>query len=178
MRCGLAFYLRKRRSEGSLAMKSSRLLAACATFLLLGLPLAAGAAPGDPRLVTGVVEWPAALTNEPFVIVRGADGVLYYVGLAAARREGAVTAGSRVAVLGLEGRQRHEITAVGLGSGSTAEAALAELQDVRPSASAAARPVAVPTGNIATAPAARGAAPASKPTTGEPTPTPAPVAVA
>jgi hypothetical protein len=96
-------------------MMPTRLLAACVTLLLCGVPFIARAGVGDPRLINGVVEWPAAVTNESFVIVRGDDGVLYYVGIAAARREGAVTAGGRVSVLGLEGRSPHEITAVGVG---------------------------------------------------------------
>src|SRR5262245_539074 len=117
-------------------MTPARLFAACVIvvlLLLLGAPLAASAGPGDPRLVNGVLEWPGAVTNEPFVIVRGDDGVLYYVGTAA-RREGAITAGARVSMLGIEGRTAYEITAVGIGSGSSAEAALAQLQGTRPHA--------------------------------------------
>lgn len=112
-------------------MMPTRLVAACVALLLCGIPLIARAGSGDPRLVNGVLEWPAVVTNESFVIVRGDDGVLYYVGIAAARREGGVTAGNRIAVLGLEGRSPHEVTAIGVGTGSTAEAALAQLQSVR-----------------------------------------------
>jgi hypothetical protein len=151
-------------------MKSSRLRATFATFVVLGLPLAAGAAPGDPRLVSGVVEWPPALTNEPFVIVRGNDGVLYYVGVAATRRDGTVTAGSRISVLGLEGRHRHEINAVGIGSGPTAEIALAQLQDVRPVAPPSRQPIAQSPPKTAE-PAVSASAPAAqspKPPTGQP----------
>jgi len=112
-------------------MMLTRLLAACVTLLLCGTPMIARAGSGDPRLINGVVEWPAAVTNEPFVIVRGDDGVVYSVGIAAARREGAITAGGRISVLGLEGRGPHEITAVGVGSGPSAEAAFALLQGIR-----------------------------------------------
>ena len=28
------------------------------------------AAPGDPRLIEGVLEWPAKLTVEPFLVIR------------------------------------------------------------------------------------------------------------
>ena len=118
-------------------MVPTRLLAVCVTLVACASPLIVHAAPGDPRLVNGVLEWPAAVTNEPFVVVRGDDGVLYYVGIAAARREAGVTAGSRISVLGLEGRSPHELTAVGVGSGATAEAALAQLQAVRQPASVA-----------------------------------------
>src|SRR4029453_1164553 len=73
-------------------------------------------------LVNGMVEWPAVVSNEPFLVVRGDSGALYYVGIAGARREGAVAAGSRVSVLGLEGPNPHEITAVARGCGPSAEA--------------------------------------------------------
>ena len=160
-------------------MKPSRLRAACATLFLLGLPLAAAAGPGDPRLVSGVVEWPATLTNEPFIIVRGNDAVLYYVSIAATRRDGPVTAGSRIAVLGLEGRNRHEINAVGIGSGATAEVALAQLQDVRPIAApaAAAPPSDVVTSPKPTAPSSRQPV-AQSPKPGEPAATAPPAAAA
>jgi len=52
----------------------------------------------------------------------------------------AITAGSRVSVLGIEGRTAYEITAVGIGSGSSADAALAQLQGTRPPAPAAPPP--------------------------------------
>ena len=32
------------------------------------------AAPGDPRLIEGVLEWPAQLTVEPFLVIRTNDG--------------------------------------------------------------------------------------------------------
>ena len=160
-------------------MKPSRLRAACATLFLFGLPLAAAAGPGDPRLVSGVVEWPAILTNEPFVIVRGNDAVLYYVSIAATRRDSTVTAGSRIAVLGLEGRNRHEINAVGIGSGATAEIALAQLQDVRPIAApaAAAPPSDAVTSPKPTAPSSRQPV-AQSPKPGEPAATAPPAAAA
>jgi hypothetical protein len=125
-------------------MMPTRLLAACVALVLCGIPLIARAGSGDPRLVNGVVEWPAVVTNETFVIVRGDDGVLYYVGIAAARREGAVTAGGRISVLGLEGRSPHEITAIGMGSGPSAETALAQLQGARTPAAAAPMAPALP----------------------------------
>src|SRR6266700_715918 len=102
-------------------MTSSRMFAVCATLLVLGVPLTAGADPGDPRLVSGVLEWPVVATSTPFVIIRGDNGVLYYVSVAA-RRAGAVKAGARVSVLGIEGPNAHEIRAVGMGSGPTAAA--------------------------------------------------------
>jgi len=128
-------------------MTSSRVFAVCATLLVLGMPLTVGADPGDPRLVSGVLEWPVVATSTPFVIIRGDNGVLYYVSVAAARRAGAVKAGARVSVLGIEGPTTHEIRAVGMGSGPTAEAALADLQ-------AAPAPVAATPTTAAPSPAA------------------------
>lgn len=154
-------------------MNCPRLFFAC--VILIMSPLVAVAGPGDPRLVNGVLEWPRAVTNEPFVIVRGDDGVLYYIGVAAARRDGAVTAGARVSVLGIEGRSAHEITAVGFGSGATPEAALAQLQGgARPPATPP-----VPSAPVAVAALPAPVAPASAPvsTPAAPVaPSPAPVA--
>jgi len=56
--------------------------------LVLVAHAVAVAGPGDPRLVNGVLEWPRAVTNESFLVVRGDDGAVYYVGIAAARRDG------------------------------------------------------------------------------------------
>jgi hypothetical protein len=53
-------------------MKGARFVLACIT--LVATPLIAIAAPGDPRLVNGVLEWPRTVTNESLVIVRGVDG--------------------------------------------------------------------------------------------------------
>ena len=100
--------------------------------LVLVAHVVAVAGPGDPRLVNGVLEWPRTVTNEPFLVVRGDDGVLYYVGIAPARRDGPLAGGARVSVLGLEGRAPNEITALGVGAGETTEAALAHLQGARP----------------------------------------------
>src|SRR5438093_11960877 len=96
-------------------MKAFVVLLTVAFVLVAHVVAVAG--PGDPRLVTGVLEWPRTVTNEPFIVVRGDDGVLYYVGIAAARRDAALAAGARVAVLGLEGRTAHEISALGVGAG-------------------------------------------------------------
>src|SRR2546428_665580 len=106
--------------------------------LVLVAHVVAVAGPGDPRLVNGVLEWPRTVTNEPFLVVRGDDGVLYYVGIAAARRDGPLAGGARVSVLGLEGRTANEITALGVGAGETTEAALAHLQGARPTPAASA----------------------------------------
>jgi hypothetical protein len=36
----------------------------------------AAAAPGDPRLLKGTLEWPATLATESIAVVRGDDGTL------------------------------------------------------------------------------------------------------
>src|SRR4030095_11543385 len=147
---------RVKRCAEVLPMTSSRVFAVCATLLTLGIPLTAGADPGDPRLVSGVLEWPVVATSGPFVIIRGDNGVLYYVSVAAARRAGAVKAGVRVSVLGIEGPNAHEIRAVDMGSGPTADAALADLQAApAPPAVGAAPPPGPPGGGAGSAAAAR-----------------------
>src|SRR3989475_8974982 len=64
------------------------------TFALASL---AHAAPGDPRLVQGVLEWPTKLTAEPFVVIRTEDGRWYYADIKSARRlePAALTVGAR-----------------------------------------------------------------------------------
>ena len=111
---------------------------------------AAFAAPGDPRVVQGSLEWPSTLSAEPFVVVRGEDGRLYYIDVSVAqRRAGAVTAGSRVAALGVEGSRPHEVAALIFGAGDAASLGLTPIRSVpaaaiaspSPAPSAAAEPM-------------------------------------
>jgi hypothetical protein len=80
---------------------------------------AAQAAPGDPRVVQGTLEWPSSLSTEPFVIVRGEDGRLYYADISAAQRRasGPLAAGNRMSIFGVEGNRPHELAAVAFGAG-------------------------------------------------------------
>src|SRR5437867_3716139 len=133
------------------------LLVLLSVVVLFATAVPAVAGPGDPRLVNGILEWPRAVSNEPFIVVRGDDGVLYYVAVGAARHDASLTAGGRVAVLGLEGRSAHEINALGIGAGESVEAALGNLQGARPSPTVAAPPP--PAASTLPAPAA--AAPAA-----------------
>jgi hypothetical protein len=97
--------------------------------VVLGGP--ALAAPGDPRLIQGTLEWPAALSGgESFIVLRGDDGRVYYADVVAAQRrvQGAVSGGSRMAILGLEGTRPYEILAVALASGDAAALSLALAQ--------------------------------------------------
>ena len=86
--------------------------------LLLLTGVAAGA-PGDPRLLKGTLEWPATLATEPIAVVRGDDGVLYYVEASSAERLGAPITG-RVSVVAIEGMKPQELSAVIIGSGDSA----------------------------------------------------------
>jgi hypothetical protein len=99
------------------------------TLVLAILALVAGsalAAPGDPRVVQGTLEWPQNLVAEPFVVVRGEDGRLYYADISAAQRRvpGALTAGSRLAVLAVEGSRPYELAALVFGPGDAASLGL------------------------------------------------------
>jgi hypothetical protein len=143
-----------------------------AVALALGVVLAgrALAAPGDPRLIQGTLEWPPTLSgSELFVVLRGDDGRTYYADVMAAQRhvQGPVTAGSRMTLLGLEGTKSHEIVAVALGSGEAAALSLALAQATSaappptpstPPAAAApppGTPASAPAGTPASAPPAR-----------------------
>ena len=79
------------------------------------------AAPGDPRVVQGTLEWPANLGGEPFVVVRGDDGRMYYADISAAQRRtpGPLSAGTRVTVAGIESVKPHEIAVMSIGAGDT-----------------------------------------------------------
>jgi hypothetical protein len=112
-------------------------LAAAAIVLLLAAP--AVAAPGDPRSLRGTLEWPASLSAEPFVVVRGDDGRLYYADVSRAQRIGAIT--GQISVVGVEGTQPHEIAAVAVGAG---DSALSLLTPSLPSPSEAAAPSSLP----------------------------------
>src|SRR2546425_8417941 len=111
----------------------------CAITLALSVALVGPvvAAPGAPRLMQGMLEWPPALTGgEPFIVVRGDDGRVCYADVMAAQRhvQAAPSAGSHIALLGLEGTKPHEIIVVALGSGDAAALSLA-LAQATPTAS-------------------------------------------
>jgi hypothetical protein len=84
------------------------------------------AAPGEPRVVQGALEWPATLSTEPFIVVRGEDGRLYYADVSAAQRRtpGPLTAGARVAIVGVEGNRPHEVAALAFGAGDASSLGL------------------------------------------------------
>ena len=97
------------------------------------------AAPGEPRVVQGTLEWPATVSNQPFVVIRGDDGRTYYADINSAQRRtpGQLAAGSRVAVLGIEGSRPYEIAAIAIGAGDASSLGLVPGGAAEPSASVA-----------------------------------------
>jgi streptogramin lyase len=81
-----------------------------ATVLLIASP--AMAAPGDPRALRGSLEWPASLSAEPFIVVRGDDGGIYYADVSTAARMSTFPITGPISLVGIEGNQPHEIAAV------------------------------------------------------------------
>jgi len=99
------------------------LLVAILALAILGLSTGTTlAAPGEPRVVQGTLEWPAAVSTQPFVVIRGDDGRMYYADIDSAQRRtpGQLAAGSRVAVLGIEGSRPYEIAGIAIGAGDAA----------------------------------------------------------
>ena len=85
----------------------------------------AAAAPGDPRVLEGTLEWPATVATDPFVVMRGDDGRMYYADISAARRTTEpMTSGSRLAILGVEGARPYEIAGIAVGAGDAASLGL------------------------------------------------------
>ena len=119
-----------------------RWLVAIASVLLVA-DLAA-AAPGEPRLLKGTLEWPATLTAEPMAVVRGEDGRLYYVDASTAERLNVPMSG-QVSVVGIEGMKPQEISAVIIGGG---DSALTALQTPRITGAESASPVTETTGDL------------------------------
>lgn len=88
---------------------------------LLVVVVPAGAAPGDPRSLQGVLEWPANLGNERFLVMRADDGGQYVIDLAETQRLSPVSvrAGERMSVAGYEGARAWQIEAYALAPGNT-----------------------------------------------------------
>ncbi|TMQ15502.1 MAG: hypothetical protein E6K82_25235 [Candidatus Rokuibacteriota bacterium] len=105
---------------------------------ILGLSTGSAlAAPGDPRVVEGTLEWPATVSSEPFIVIRGTDGRSYYADIASAQRRTAdtMTSGSRVAVLGVEGGRPYELAGIAIGTGDASSLGLTTSSVSSPSAS-------------------------------------------
>jgi hypothetical protein len=154
--------------------------------LLLGLLAAtpASSAPGEPRLIQGTLEWPPELGAQKFVVVRADTGELYYVDVSTAQRRisVALTGGTRIALLGIEGTKAQEITALAISGGDATALARAittgvphDAATAATSASPAAATLAPATATPATpTPAAPAAAPAPGPAASAASAAPAP----
>src|ERR1700741_4453271 len=86
--------------------------------LLMAAP--AIATPGAPRGLRGNLEWPASLSAEPFIVVRGDDGRVYYADVSSAKRMSTGTIVGPISFVGIEGNHPHEIAAVVVGGGDSA----------------------------------------------------------
>jgi hypothetical protein len=120
------------------------------TLAILALSAtSAPASPGDPRVLQGTLEWPATVTNEPFVVLRGEDGRMYYADISVAQRRTpeAMRSGSRLAVLGVEGARPYEIAAIAVGSGDASSLGLAPTSS--PSSPSLSTPSMVPAAALA-----------------------------
>ena len=89
-----------------------------AAALLIAAP--ALAAPGEPRAVRGSLEWPVSLSAEPFIVVRGEDGRVYYADVSSAKRMSTAEIAGPISLIGIEGNQPHEIAAIVVGPGDSA----------------------------------------------------------
>ena len=139
-------------------------LTAIAVLLLAGPALAA---PGDPRTVRGSLEWPASLSAEPFVVVRGDDGRLYYADVSSAQRMNAGAISGRISLVGVEGNQPHEVHAVVIGAGDSAQTFVTPTVPT-PAEAAAGAPSSLP--RQAVAPPPPTAVPSTQPPASQPTP--------
>src|ERR671935_2316442 len=139
-------------------------------FVAAVLVLVAGpaiAAPGDPRTVRGNLEWPAVLSAEPFIVLRGDDGRLYYADVARARRVTPGTITGAISLVGIEGNQAHEIGAVVVGAG---DSALSFATPPPAPAATASAPAALPQQAVAPRPPAAAPPPVTPPAAVMPAP--------
>src|SRR5947207_265447 len=84
-----------------------------AALLVILTTVAAEAAPGDARVITGVMEWPQKLADERFMVVRSSDGAQLYVDVANAQRRigRPLVAGDRISLNVVEGQRPYELRA-------------------------------------------------------------------
>lgn len=82
-------------------------------LVLVATVAGTAAAPADHRLVTGVLLWPARLIDESVAVVRGDDGVTYFVERSPAGPAPPLDAGRRVALVGREAfKPTHIVAAI------------------------------------------------------------------
>lgn len=111
----------------------------CLPLVALGVASVAHAAPGDPVTLRGTLAWPQTLETQPFAVVRVDDGRFFYADLSAVQRQGAIAAGARVLLLGVEGARPHEVTGVAIGPGDSVVAAPPPEPSASPATAAAPR---------------------------------------
>lgn len=80
-----------------------------------GFASLADAAPGDYRLLTGTIVWPADVTVERTVVIQSDDGVMHFAELAPAESFARARLGDRVSIIGREGFQPTQILFAQLG---------------------------------------------------------------
>jgi hypothetical protein len=103
---------------------------------LLALTVSTGrAAPGDPVAIRGSLVWPPALGAEPFAVIRGDDGRLFYTDLSTAQHRAPLKAGEPLSILGVQGARAHEISVVAVGPGDSVLAGVPALPRPEPAAS-------------------------------------------
>jgi hypothetical protein len=90
-------------------------LAIAVVALTFGFASLAGAAPGDYRLMTGTIVWPADVTVERVIVIQGDDGVTHFAELAPAETFPRARVGDRVSIIGREGFQPTQILFAQLG---------------------------------------------------------------
>ena len=117
-----------------------------ASALVVVAESGAGAAPGDPRVLEGTLEWPSVLTEESFAVIRADDGQAYYADVSTATRRtlGTLVSGDRVIVTGVEGVRPYELAASVLGSRDAAPNGVAPASTSAPTSALAPSPVSTP----------------------------------
>ena len=93
----------------------------------LGQAWPADAAPGDYRLLTGTIVWPAQVSADSTVVIQSDDGVMHFAELAPAEALVSARAGDRVSIIGREGFQPTQILFGQLAHRDTTAAALPAL---------------------------------------------------
>jgi hypothetical protein len=84
-------------------------LTAGAIAAALSMASFADAAPGDYRVVTGTVVWPAQVVSERTIMIQGDDGGTYFAELASAETFSQLGAGDRVSLIAREGFQANQL---------------------------------------------------------------------
>ena len=90
-------------------MRSQKIAITAAVGAVLWLASLADAAPGDYRVVTGTILWPAQVVSERTIVIQGDDGVTHFTELALAESFSRLGAGDRVSLIAREGFQPNQL---------------------------------------------------------------------